>query len=78
MLKKEFEKKLERRMKNWQQEQHEKKVFGDPETEEVVWHIVPLPEGGFIRKPFKKAYLDSLNFDPIITYDESDSAGKLS
>tara|TARA_B100000809_G_scaffold262736_1_gene314403 strand:- start:654 stop:881 length:228 start_codon:yes stop_codon:yes gene_type:complete len=32
-MKETFEKRLERRMKNWKQEQHEKKVFGDPETE---------------------------------------------
>ena len=54
MLKKDFEKKLERRMKNWKQEQHEKKIFGDPEKEDVVWKLVPLAGGGFIRKPFRK------------------------
>ena len=58
MLKKDFEKKLDRRMKNWKQEQHEKKIFGDPEKEDVVWKIVPLTGGGFIRKPFKKEYMD--------------------
>lgn len=49
-----FEQRLERRMKNWKQEQHEKKVFGDPETEEVEWKIVKLEGGGYMRKPFKK------------------------
>ena len=48
-----FEQKLERRYKNWKQEQHEKKVFGDPEKEKVEWKIVELEGGGFIRKPFK-------------------------
>jgi len=52
-MKETFEKRLERRMKNWKQEQHEKKIFGDPETEEVEWKIVELEGGGFIRKPFK-------------------------
>ena len=58
--KEKFEDRLARRMKNWKQEQHEKKVFGDPETEDVVWQIVTLPDGGFIRKPFKKIGLEGL------------------
>jgi len=52
-MKETFEQKLERRYKNWKQEQHEKKVFGDPEKEKVEWKIVELEGGGFIRKPFK-------------------------
>ena len=52
-MKETFEQKLERRFKNWKQEQHEKKIFGDPEKEEVEWKIVTLGDGTFIRRPFK-------------------------
>jgi len=54
--KEKFVDRLERRMKSWRQEQHEKKIFGDPEKEEVVWKIVELEGGGVMRRPFKKQY----------------------
>jgi len=47
-----FEERLERRMKSWEQEQHEKKVFGHP-ADEIEWRIVKIGYG-YIRRPFVK------------------------
>ena len=52
-MKETFEQRLERQMKEWKQQQYDKKTYGDPNTEEVEWKIVPLGEGTFIRRPFK-------------------------
>ena len=48
-----FEQRLERQMKQWKQRQYDKETYGDPDTEEVEWRIVPLGKDGFIRRPFK-------------------------
>jgi hypothetical protein len=48
-----FEQRLDRQLKQWEHQQYEKETYGDPDTEEVEWKIVPLSHDTFIRRPFK-------------------------
>ena len=52
-MKESFEQRLERQMKQWKQRQYDKETYGNPDTEEVEWRIVPLGDNTFIRRPFK-------------------------
>ena len=77
-----FEDRLERRMKSWKQEQHEKKIFGAPKKDEVVWKIVKLPDGGVVRKPFRKEFADadmdySGAFESDVIEDWEDEGGAI-